>query len=343
MLLKAKITRRGAAMAKISVSGVTEAVERLVRGEANEGAEQVGRAFAPRGLSASPAVECWFDPEVVDVEDTPATRALARALVSWLSTSRNASAGAAAQGLAPQAPIVAEGDSWFNLPYIKLIGLPLYHGLDIPGVLKDELGYPVESGAYWGDTLASIFAEKWYLDALRQRGSRILLLSGGGNDLLGGGHLFDLLNVLPPGRPARDYLNQQYAAERKLIRRTYRTIMDEVRAVDPAIRILTHGYAYAIPNLAGENPGFWVGAPMLRKGISEPGLARDIVRAMIDDHNEGLAALAAEPGSNLIHIDLRPHVRDDEWWDELHLGPSGLRRVAGRFAQVIDAVAGGGV
>ncbi len=74
----------------------------------------------------------------------------------------------------------------------------------------------------------------------------------------------------------------------------------------------------------------------MRMGIDDPDLARSIIRMMIDDHNEMLAALANETDSNLIHVDLRPLVGDEDWWDELHLRPDALRRVGARFAEELE-------
>ena len=74
--------------------------------------------------------------------------------------------------------IAAEGDSSFQFPFI----------------LKDVIDWVFEDFAVYcrseaGDTLDNMVRTGEYLDALARTGGRVLLLSGGGNDLVAGGNI----------------------------------------------------------------------------------------------------------------------------------------------------------
>jgi hypothetical protein len=81
--------------------------------------------------------------------------------------------------------IIAEGDSWFEYP------LFLNDILDWIKKLSDN---PVYSLAYGGDWIANIIFEEQYIAELTTYQPEVFLISGGGNDLVGGGRLSTLVN-----------------------------------------------------------------------------------------------------------------------------------------------------
>ncbi len=81
--------------------------------------------------------------------------------------------------------IIAEGDSWFEYPIF------LNDILDWIKTLSDN---PVYSLAYGGDWIANIIYEEQYISELTTYQPEIFLISGGGNDLVGGGRLSTLVN-----------------------------------------------------------------------------------------------------------------------------------------------------
>lgn len=79
--------------------------------------------------------------------------------------------------------ILAEGDSWFQFPRIFL-GFDLVK--DIIDHLMDRGDYLVYSLAYGGDWLSNILSLDEYVDELPKLSPDAFLISGGGNDLVGG-------------------------------------------------------------------------------------------------------------------------------------------------------------
>ena len=110
-----------------------------------------------------------------------------------------------------------------------------------------------------------------YLEALERTGGRILLLSGGGNDLVAGGELARHLRAFEPSLTPAQYLRPSFngvldaaiACIEKIVRASGRAF--------PQCRVICHGYDYTIPN-----DGKWLGKPMASRGITDAGLQKAI-------------------------------------------------------------------
>ncbi len=82
--------------------------------------------------------------------------------------------------------IVAEGDSWFEYPlFVK-------DTLDWLDSFEENAVY---SSAYGADWLSNMIKERQYIEALTIHDPDYFLLSGGGNDLVGGQRLATLINI----------------------------------------------------------------------------------------------------------------------------------------------------
>lgn len=229
----------------------------------------------------------------------------------------------------PRPILLAEGDSWFQYPvWLK----------DVIDCLQDDFVICCLSAA--GDTLDNMATRKpeylkWLrrLTELEKRTVHALLLSAGGNDLVGD-QLAGMLNRFEPGRAAAWYLeNEAYHAREDRVLSGYRSILAQVRAEWPELQIVIHGYDHAIPR---PPQGFripprdgWLGAPLRAQGISDAPLQQAIVKVMIDRLNMRLEQISLEvPGVD--YVDLRTVVAGD-WHDELHPNEAGFARVAGRI------------
>lgn len=220
--------------------------------------------------------------------------------------------------------LVSEGDSWFQFPILLE---------DTIDQLYDK-GYAVRSLDAAGDTLENMLREREYIDAIRDTGASIFLLSAGGNDALGGGnlsaHLRDFDPLLSPAAhllPSFDQLLDNALA-------MYERVLHEVEA-EPGVVTICHGYDYAIPNA-----GKWLGQPMASRGIADGAVQRAIVVEMIDRFNDRLRQLITRFGNRAIHVDARGAVGKtlNAWHDELHPKDPGYGRVAQRFAEAIGRV-----
>jgi hypothetical protein len=217
--------------------------------------------------------------------------------------------------------IVEEGDSWFQYPML----------------LKDTIDHLSEDYAIFslgaaGDTLDNMVAQAEYVDALQATGASILLLSGGGNDLVAGGNLAKHLRPFMPGLAPEAYLLKSFDRLLDTAMGHIDTIARQVGRAFPQVEVICHGYDYALPAA-----GKWLGKPMETRGITDKKLQRDIARIMVDRLNSKLRDLATQT-QRLTYVDCRSIVGEGRWHDELHPTNEGYGDVARRFKATIKAL-----
>ena len=220
--------------------------------------------------------------------------------------------------------IVEEGDSWFQYPIL------LHDTIDV--LMED---FAVMSLSAGGDTLANMVRRAEYRKAIEQTGATILLLSGGGNDLVADGQLARHLRRFDPALSAAEYLLPSFDQLVATAVAQFDRIFRDVAARYPRVRVLCHGYDYAVPAA-----GKWLGQPMKAQNIVDAGLQAGIARVMMDRFNIQMAALARRHG-HVRFLDLRGKVGNGRWHDELHPTDPGYRDVGASFADAIRALSGG--
>ena len=156
-----------------------------------------------------------------------------------------------------------------------------------------------------------------------------MLLSGGGNDLLGGSRLTTAVLPFESDRPAEAYLGDAFDANLTAVLSGYEHLFSRLQQVAPQTPILTHVYDHAVPA-----NGRWLGRPLADIGIVDPVLQREIVCAIVDRFHAALVRLA-DTFAVVRVIDTRGSVHDDRWHDELHPTDDGYRSVARLFADAI--------
>lgn len=218
--------------------------------------------------------------------------------------------------------IVSEGDSWFQYPL--LLEDTIDHLYDL---------YAINSLGAAGDLLENMANKREYLRALRETGAEILLLSGGGNDLVAGGALASHLEEFDPDLLPEDYLLPSFHALLDDALMHYGRMFEQVQAEFPHVSILCHGYDYPVPNRDR-----WLGKPMERRGIRNRALQKAIAACMMDHFNRRLRRLARTM-PNVTYIDCRGVVGDDRWHDGLHPTNAGYRDVAAKFNREIKRIA----
>jgi len=216
--------------------------------------------------------------------------------------------------------LVSEGDSWFQYPVLLT---------DVIDHLSDH--YAVLSLDAAGAELSDMVANDELTATVVAEEPDAVLVSGGGNDLLGEGRLATALHPYAPGRRPEDYPNDTFAATLDSVLGRFRTWFNRLATQAPGIAVLCHGYDWAIPNAQR-----WLGAPLQTLGIVEPTLQQAIVRVMIDRFNVRLEALARELGPAVRYVDCRGRVPSGEWHDELHPTDDGYASVAEKFAEEIE-------
>lgn len=222
--------------------------------------------------------------------------------------------------------LVSEGDSWFQYPFL----------------LRDVIDHLSENHAILslgaaGDTLDDLITQDEVVAAVMAEQPDAVLLSGGGNDLVGGGNLAAIVRTFTPSLDAQGHITDAFDAILAGVAGHVRSIARGVAAAAPQTPILIHTYDHAIPA-----NGRWLGRPLRSRGIEDLSLQRGIVRILIDRWAEALMALAREPGlaGRLTIVDCRGVVPDSGWNDELHPTSAAYGDVAEKFAVAIKAATG---
>lgn len=304
-------------------------------------AEVASRYFLPDtsgGGPFDPAVR--LNPKTVDVTSLRGSAgaiatALARDIDRGLTMMRASAPGGAFARKATTASeavaaadagatILAEGDSWFDLPFIY------------PRTLIDFLGerHAVVTLAQWGDTLEGMIAAKQFVKPLRTKAFKHFLFSGGGNDIVGGGHLERFLRQFEIGHPdpadAPWYVNDLFVEALDRVMALYRDLLRIVARESPGTTLVVHGYAYVIP----QQNGPWLGNAMTFRGLDpvhKAALCRAVVKVMLDAFNARLKQFADESGGAVVYVDLRRAAKPNEWFDELHAREIATQRFAAAF------------
>ncbi len=219
--------------------------------------------------------------------------------------------------------IVSEGDSWFQYPFLLR---------DVVDQLFDE--YAIYSLGAAGDLVQDMLDQDEILQAVRQHNPHVLLISGGGNDLLGDGMLKTALHPFKTGKAAKDYPNATFSKRLKDIIGVYRTIFKSLLDEFPDLKILCHGYDFAKPS-----NGKWLGKPMAALGIKNKQLQADIVAELINRFNAALVGLAGEFPGSVVRVSCLNSVGDN-WHDELHPDNTGYAAAADKFRSVIESMFG---
>lgn len=304
--------------------------------------------------------ESEFDSKVIELARDQALAELAeREAVRASRVAVFAAAAVENQGLmnlmaAPAAHwLVAEGDSWFDYP-----------GSDVLDYLEDVYGYEVESLANAGHRVEDMAYAKGQLDDLARRLEKLLregknvraiLVSGGGNDVMGKEFGMFLEHVRSGLTPLNAKVVEGIIGER--VRTAYLHILTRVTTVAQSVLgskvpILVHGYSGPVPDGRGVLGGWWVLpgpwiAPGFRdKGFPDGELQRriEIVGHLMDRFNEMLIEVAGLPDFPHVHyVNLRGSLPTGagykDWWaNELHPTEKGFAEVTRRFAEVLQSL-----
>ena len=244
----------------------------------------------------------------------------------------------------PDRPVIlTEGDSWFSYPL---------HSNTIDH-LERQGRFSVLRLEDNGDELLHILSGKslrrlhrmldrtFLTRAGKDYRAEALLLSAGGNDLLGD-QFAHLVCSCPGGRSAADFIRQGRARRKfSQIEAAIEELLEIRDDFNPECVVYAHGYDYVIPSdrplriLWGlKKIGPWLHKSMsgqYREDVFIPASKRAAVaRWFVDRYNELLADIERRrPG--FVHVDTRRAVKRDEWGDEIHPRSKGFEKVARRF------------
>jgi hypothetical protein len=237
-------------------------------------------------------------------------------------------------------PIIFEGDSWFSLPGITNrtnVAKVLIHKL------KGRIA-PLElqhSGDDMLDMMKGNQRRKLkYAIAHERYNFKILLYSGGGNDLVH--DVGSLLHEKHPGMTWQDCINSA-ALDAKIdaLEAAYRDVValrDEHR---PNMIIMTHSYdeplvnGVAVDVFGKDVAGPWLLPPMRAKKIvfkdDQQALARELLLRL-----RQMQRRVAADTQRFVLIDSMDTLSPEHWGDEIHPTDYGYRLIAEEFAQAIN-------
>jgi len=255
--------------------------------------------------------------------------------------------------------ILAEGDSWFEYPvFIQDI---------IDHLKRSKYRYAINSLAYGGDWIANILYEQEYIEKLSLLKPDVFLISGGGNDIVGGYRLAQLVNERKDISVQSDTdlnkkegkiafaeacLNNEFFALIKLFKLQYKLLFESIKQNTDKFRdlkIITQGYDYVIPsskkgigifktltNWLMKN-GKWLKTPLLLRGYRDKEEQVAVVHGLIDFFNEMLINVG-ENYNNVYHVDSREAItKSNGWYNELHPVSRKFKKIAAAFEECIES------
>ncbi len=245
----------------------------------------------------------------------------------WSGYWRNRDYSSAAKEFPNRPKLLSEGDSWFQHPMLADI---------IDHISKF---YPVHCLAAAGDTMRNWARDGKIFEAVEQYKPSILLLSGGGNDILGDSFrtfLAEKFEEAPEGEKFERFFNDVFLAELDALIEIYKTVFSWFQTNYPDVQILIHGYDYPRPLATDSTQKSWLGKYLTEKKITREKDRTAAVHYMMDQFNERMETLAAKFPDQVYYLDLRGIVRDDQWSDEIHPNDDGFQDVAQRFILKIN-------
>ncbi|MGD2035995.1 MAG: hypothetical protein PVF73_13110 [Bacteroidales bacterium] len=254
--------------------------------------------------------------------------------------------------------ILAEGDSWFEYP--------LFITDIIDHLNRSRKKYAINSLAYGGDWIANILYEQEYIEKLSLLSPDVFLISGGGNDIVGGYRMAQLIHrrkevpaIIEADLDSNEgkikfagiCLNKDFFALMKLFKLQYKLLFTSIEKETEKfknLKVITQGYDYAIPSskigfgiarplinkLTGN--GEWLQTPLLLRGYLNQKEQAAVVYGMIHYFNEMLIEVGGNY-KNVYHIDSRGAVTGKGWYDELHPRSVEFRRIASVYEKCIES------
>ncbi|MCG8413612.1 MAG: hypothetical protein MI746_05270 [Pseudomonadales bacterium] len=214
--------------------------------------------------------------------------------------------------------IISEGDSWFLHPLIR----------DTIDHIAKELS--VRSLGAAGDEIWEMVEQDQIQGALIEiPEARALLVSGGGNDILGD-TFPNFINEYQTGMGVDELISDQFPGALNTIISHYETIIEWVNEIRPGMRILVHSYDYVLPVAGGK----FLGKHLKNKGITDTQLQKDLLQEFINRFHARLEDLAQHE-TQIAVVSHLGSVAADQWADEIHPDKHGYATVAGNFRAVL--------
>lgn len=227
--------------------------------------------------------------------------------------------------------VVAGGDGWFQYPML------LKDVVDLLGRV-----YNVRAFAAPDETLTKLAQNPALFTTIADVDPDFVLLSGGANDLFGEDFPKFLRENPDPAQPSpQRYLGDAFAPALEAVLTAGGNVLRQIKVGYPHVRVLVHGYDYPVTADVSEKPNRLAEA-MADAGITDPAERDALLRYVVDEFNQRLAALVAQY-PNASYLDLRGAMKgrerpDEFWFDALVPNDKGFLKIATRFDDRIVAL-----
>lgn len=234
-------------------------------------------------------------------------------------------------------PVITEGDSWFAFPSLLLRMNVISH---LQYTFKARMA--LLRMAYHGDNLKDMLCGKQLAKLKRALshpiGFKLMLFSGGGNDLIQSFPGF--VRKRGDCDHWRDCITEELLTEKleeieffylKLIR-----LRDEL---NPECKIFTHSYDYSSVN---GNPvkigsivlsGAWLKPVFIKHGITSTRTQRNMVKYVMDKFYDVLKRVEQDNKARFTVVDTRGTLRSRDWGDEIHPTHEGFELITEKIAK----------
>ncbi|TAW00051.1 hypothetical protein ELI24_17470 [Rhizobium ruizarguesonis] len=224
--------------------------------------------------------------------------------------------------------ICAEGDSWINIlwPLSSVQG----YNESFVDIIENDGRVSINNIGWPGDTFESIVAREQFRVPIQSGIYDFFILSGGGNDFLGGGSLVKFIKPfasVPASADPEDYIDKASLTDIFAeVKRGYVSIINKVSVWSPHTEILLQGYDYAIPRPGGQ----WMGTPFANLGysVADPLPAR-IIRLVVDEFYALLDEVRQVRPR--VHVMNNRNQLQGHWHDELHPDKVAATRVGNAY------------
>ncbi|MGH9175148.1 MAG: SGNH/GDSL hydrolase family protein [Vicinamibacterales bacterium] len=219
--------------------------------------------------------------------------------------------------------VVAEGDSWFNLPRI-------IRPQAIADRLKSNELVAVKNIARWGHTLAQMLERKEYLEEIRRFNPDFFVFSGGGNDLQELLKCGGLLQSYVASRPIDQCLSAAGGELLQEIAEGYRTLLNQIAVNYPSLRSLCYAYDYPRPTYKN---GKYIGQYFKKMGYPQS-VWNAVAKVIIDSLSESVEPVV-KAFPNSCFLDCRGTTASYPFFDDMHPDTEGFRVLARQFEQAL--------
>lgn len=232
--------------------------------------------------------------------------------------------------------ILAEGDSWFAYPRKYLIA---GEDANIIDHLADMDNLLILNTSANGDEILEIISgdQKFsLLKRLTYLEFDLVLLSGGGNDIVGRYDFGFLLHEKTGEMEWRECINTtRLFIKIRQVELAYRELIERIVDIRPGMRVVLHTYDFPPPSRKGYElfdlipiGKSWMYPYFMEKGITDPADQRKIIRNILLRLKSTLYKIEKDYPENVTVVNTQGLLEDRHWLNEIHPTAQGFGIIA---------------